>query len=88
MGDPAFDLAIVTRGVRRPFQMARGLDHLLDAYSAAGGDPIKRSEVHFYELCLAARWYREALQGRGSEPPEQALARLIGILRRAEESTR
>jgi len=88
MGDPAFDLAIVTRGVRRPFQMARGLDRLLDAYAAAGGDPITRSEVHFYELCLAARWYREALQGRGSEPPEQALAKLKGILRRAEESTR
>jgi len=87
-GDPAYDLAIVTRGVRRPFQMARGLDRLLDAYAAAGGDPIMRSEVHFYELCLAARWYREALQGRGSEPPDQALARLGGILRRAEESTR
>ncbi|MCP3993481.1 MAG: aminoglycoside phosphotransferase family protein [bacterium] len=87
MGDPAFDLAIVTRGVRRPFQMARGLDRLLDAYAAAGGEPIERSEVHFYELCLAARWYREALQGRGSEPPEQALAKLRGILRRAREST-
>ena len=88
MGDPAYDLAIVTRGVRRPFQMARGLDRLLDAYFAAGGDPITRSDVHFYELCLAARWYLEALQGSGSEPPEQALARLRGILRRAEESTR
>jgi len=88
MGDPAFDLAIVTRGVRRPFQMARGLDRLLDAYAAAGGDPIKRSEVYFHELCLAAQWYREALEGRGSEPPEQALAKLKGILRRAEESTR
>jgi aminoglycoside phosphotransferase (APT) family kinase protein len=87
MGDPAFDLAIVTRGVRRPFQMARGLDRLLDAYAAAGGDPIKRSEVHLYELCLAARWYREALHGRGSEPPEQALAKLRGILGRAREST-
>jgi aminoglycoside phosphotransferase (APT) family kinase protein len=88
MGDPAYDLAIVTRGVCRPFQMARGLDRLLDAYAAAGGDPIKRSEVHFHELCLSARWYREALQGRGSEPPEQALAKLRGILRRAKESTR
>ena len=50
MGDPAFDLAIVTRGVRRPFQMARGLDRLLDAYAAAGGDPIQRTEVQFYEI--------------------------------------
>jgi aminoglycoside phosphotransferase (APT) family kinase protein len=88
MGDPAFDLAIVTRGVRRPFQMAQGLDRLLEAYAAAGGDPIARSEVHLYELCLAAQWYREALRGRGSEPPEQALAKLKGVLRRAEESTR
>ena len=88
MGDPAYDLAIVTRGVRRPFQMDRGLDRLLDAYAAAGGDPILRPEVHFYELCLAARWYLEALQGTGSEPPEQTLARLGSILRRAEESTR
>jgi aminoglycoside phosphotransferase (APT) family kinase protein len=87
MGDPAFDLAIVTRGVRRLFRMARGLDLLLDAYAAAGGDPIPRSGVHFHELCLAARWYREALRGSGSEPPEQASARLRGILRRAEEST-
>jgi len=68
--------------------MARGLDRLLDAYAAAGGEPIERSEVHLYELCLAARWYREALQVRGSEPPDQALAKLKGILRRAEESTR
>jgi len=88
MGDPAFDLAIVTRGVRRPFQMARGLDRLLETYAAAGGDPITRSEVHFHELCLAARWYREALHGRGAEPPEQVLAKLRGILRRAGESTR
>lgn len=79
MGDPAHDLAIVTRGVRQPFQMARGLDRLLDEYAAAGGDPIMRSEVHFYELCLAAGWYRESLQGSGSEPPEQALAKLLAF---------
>ncbi|HEX7671391.1 MAG TPA: phosphotransferase, partial [Polyangiaceae bacterium] len=26
LGDPAYDLAVVTRGVRRPFQIDRGLD--------------------------------------------------------------
>ena len=31
LGDPAHDLAIVTRGVKRPFQVDRGLDKLLDA---------------------------------------------------------
>jgi hypothetical protein len=61
---------------------------LLGAHAAPGGDPIKRSEVHLYQLCLAARWYRVALQGRGSEPPGQVLAKPKGILRRAGESTR
>jgi hypothetical protein len=37
-------VAIVTRGPRRPFQMARGLDRLLDAYAAAGGDPHAASD--------------------------------------------
>lgn len=87
MGDPAHDLAIVTRGVRRPFQMARGLDRLLDAYAAAGGEPLTAAEVHFREVCLAARWYHEALPGTGREPPEQARARLTSILRRAEAAS-
>ncbi len=36
------------------------------------------------KLCLAANWYRSALGGEGREQPEQALARLRGILRRAQ----
>lgn len=85
MGDPAYDLAIVTRGIRRPFQMDHGLQRLLDAYAVAGADPITTSEVHFHELCLSAAWYGAALKGAGSEPPDQALARLHRILRRAED---
>lgn len=77
MGDPAYDLAIVTRGVRRPFQMARGLDRLLEAYTAPGGEPITPSRVHFHELCLSAQWYLDAQRGIGSEPLEEALARLL-----------
>ena len=36
-GDPAYDLAIVTRGVKQPFQIAGGLDRLRDAYRAQSG---------------------------------------------------
>jgi aminoglycoside phosphotransferase (APT) family kinase protein len=82
-GDPAYDQAIVTRGVRRPFQVDRGLERLLEAYGAAGGALRAAADVRFHEICLAARWYREALDGRGAEPPDQALLRLRGILRRA-----
>jgi aminoglycoside phosphotransferase (APT) family kinase protein len=54
-GDPAYDLAIVTRGVRQPFQVAHGLDLLLDAYAARGSRPITALDIHLYELCLVGR---------------------------------
>lgn len=82
-GDPAYDLAIVTRGVRQPFQVERGLDKLLDAYTEHGGRPLERTEVVVHELCLAARWYRDSLEGVGRHPPEQSRNFLRGILRRA-----
>jgi aminoglycoside phosphotransferase len=44
-GDPAYDLAIVTRGVRRPFGVEHGLERLLAAYHAAGGHPVTAREV-------------------------------------------
>ena len=83
-GDPAYDLAIVTRGVRRPFQVDGGLHRLLEAYVAAGGPPLTTADVHFHELCLAAGWYREALAGKGAHPPDQERQRLRGILKRAQ----
>lgn len=84
MGDPAYDLAFVTRGARRPFQTEGGLTRLLAAYEAHGGVRITATEVRVYELCLAARWYRDALEGEERrEPPEQALGRLQRVLARA-----
>ena len=83
MGDPAYDLAIVTRGTRRPFQMADGLSRLLESYEQAGGERIRPASVHFHEICLAVSWYRAALDGEGAELPEQALGRVRGILGRA-----
>jgi aminoglycoside phosphotransferase (APT) family kinase protein len=80
LGDTAYDLAIVTRGVRQPFQIAHGLERLLEAYRAAGGVEVTLAEIRVHELCLAAHWYRSALQGQGSEPPAQALARLRRVL--------
>ena len=82
-GDPAYDLAIVTRGVRQPFQIGGGLDRLLEAYAAYGSE-IRREHVHLYELCMMAGWYLESLHGRESRhPPEEYLNRLSGVFRRA-----
>jgi aminoglycoside phosphotransferase (APT) family kinase protein len=84
-GDPAYDLAIVTRGVREPFQLPDGLGRLLDSYAAAGGCAVTRAHVHLHELALAGHWYREALarpRGEG-HPPEQTLALMRRILKAA-----
>lgn len=61
LGDPAYDLAIVMRGARRPFQMDRGLDRLLEAYRGARGPFITARDVHFYEVCIAAGWVCDAM---------------------------
>ena len=85
-GDPAYDLAVVTRGVRRPFQVSGGLEKLLAAYARAGGSPISASQVHFHEVCLVAGWYREAVEQRHTmAPPEHYLQRLRALLRRVAE---
>lgn len=81
-GDPAFDLAIVTRGARRPFQIDRGLERLLEAYREHGGREVAVDHVRVYELCLVAGWYREAVTGQGAHPPAAEIDRMRGLLRR------
>lgn len=86
LGDPAYDLSIVTGGARRPFQIDGGLDRLLGDYAARSSE-IKREHVHLYELCMIARWYVESLQRereRG-QPPEHYLSQLSGAFRRVIE---
>jgi aminoglycoside phosphotransferase (APT) family kinase protein len=85
MGDPAYDLAIVTRGVRQPFQIAGGMQHLLEAYGKArGGDAhVTLEQVRFHELCLAALWCKAAMAAgpnNGIEPAEEAIALLRRVL--------
>jgi aminoglycoside phosphotransferase (APT) family kinase protein len=106
LGDPAYDLAIVTRGSRTPFRMDRGLECLLEAYAnfgvlgegrqrrpeapnvQTGQRSIAAHEVHFYELCLLARWYRDAFYGNGSgESAGSLLGQLRNVLARARRAS-
>jgi aminoglycoside phosphotransferase (APT) family kinase protein len=81
-GDPAYDLAIVTRGVRRPFQVEGGMERLLDAYANAGGADVTRAHVQVHELAMVARWYQDALEGRSRHAPQHYLQLLRGMLGR------
>jgi aminoglycoside phosphotransferase (APT) family kinase protein len=81
-GDPAHDLAIVTRGSRQPFKIDGGLQRLLDAYHAHGGADVTPDHIHVYELSLHAAWYRDALAERGHESAAGERDGLRGLLRR------
>jgi aminoglycoside phosphotransferase (APT) family kinase protein len=86
IGDPAYDLAIVTRGARRPFKRDDGMRLLLDAYTEAGGIELRPSEIHVHELVLHINWHLESCRGEGQHPPEETRKHLLGVLRRAERS--
>jgi aminoglycoside phosphotransferase (APT) family kinase protein len=81
-GDPAYDLAIITRGVRRPFQIDGGMHRLLDAYTRFGGRAVAADHIHVYELGMAVAFYRDCLRSGRGEQPAEALARLRNMLRR------
>lgn len=86
LGDPAYELSIVTRGSREPFKTAGGLNKLLDVYREHGGD-VTAAAVHLHELCLLASWYRNARKKRdGQAQAQQYLGQLRNILRRAERA--
>ena len=84
-GDPAFDLAIVTRGARKPFGTPDGLRRLLDAYNALARAPLGTRQVLLHELILVAHFYVGAVSnyGKGSPHAEQQRRVWQSVLRRA-----
>lgn len=81
-GDPAYDLAIVTRGKRDPFQTSGGLTLLLDEYRRAGGSLISANDVRLYELCMVTGWFLETVAdpSRGGEGPDVHVAHVERLL--------
>ena len=55
-GDPAYDLAIVTRGVKAPFGKTSGLRKLITAYTEFGGREVTVEQVRFHEISLHLWW--------------------------------
>lgn len=87
VGDPADDLAIVTRGARRPFQVSGGLERLMDCYNHRTGRRITVREVRLHELCLKAQLLLGTMQRYGDDSPAAECGRreFGGLLRRVLE---
>lgn len=89
IGDPALDLAIVTRGVKKPFRDTHGRRRLLDAYNRLATTPLLLAAVHLHELIMAADWYRLACRdyGRRSPHAEEHRSFWRSTLKRASQGT-
>jgi len=88
IGDPAYDLAIVTRGNRRPLKLPNTRQRLLDAYVKEGGHPITSDDLFNWELLFVLGWLEGALRcerngRREGEGPEAHRQKLRSLLKRA-----
>ncbi len=90
IGDPAYDLAIVTRGDRKLLGIKDSLKLLVEAYQETGGIELNVSDVRIQELMLFLQWLWDSaerqrigkLEGHG---PDYYAQRLESLLRRAEK---
>lgn len=78
IGDPAHDLAIVTRGKKQPFQAPDARSKLLAAYNARSPHEVTRDDLRFFELALLVNWFNEPGPDRAEH-----LARLTRLVPRA-----
>lgn len=91
IGDPASDLAIVTRGDRKLMGIRNGLDLLMKNYRRAGGAELSTSDVRIHELLLCLNWLQDSARAekkgrRQGHGPEHYVQRLTSLLRRAKKT--
>ena len=87
IGDPAYDLAIVSRGDRKVLGISDGLKVLINDYLEFGGQSVSLADVRVHEFLLLLRWLEEAwreyqkpvARGHG---PEFYEAKLLSLFRR------
>ena len=92
IGDPAYDLAIATRGARQPLKESGGFDRMLAAYNAASETSLTASAVRIHELLLHLHWLAETarqqatgkLDGHG---PDHYAQMLESFLRRIQNQS-
>ncbi len=84
LGDPAYDLAIVSRGHRRVFKTdGQRLPELVDAYNDRADAPVDIDHVRIWELWLKAKFFLETFEDEGmSAHAEQKMSNFEAVLRR------
>ena len=60
IGDPAYDLAIVSRGNRKVHGVSGDLQAVFHDYVEFGGWEISLTDVRVHELILMLRWLEES----------------------------
>jgi aminoglycoside phosphotransferase (APT) family kinase protein len=91
IGDPAGDLAIVTRGDRKLMGIENSLDLLVENYRLAGGIELSAADVRIHEMLLFLNWLWDSAEAekkgrRRGHGPDHYEERLKSLLRRAEKS--
>jgi aminoglycoside phosphotransferase (APT) family kinase protein len=87
IGDPAYDLAIVTAGVRRPLGITDGLQRLVELYNETAPQKIEPEDLIVHELLLHLKWLAEAAERKrrkdaGGHGPDHHAGLIRNILRR------
>ena len=77
IGDPAADLAVVTRGIRRPFQLDDGRRKLLDEYNARAETEVSADSLRFFELAMVTRWLIDTRDRHQSEAYRNQIERML-----------
>jgi aminoglycoside phosphotransferase (APT) family kinase protein len=88
VGDPAYDLAIVSRGDQKVFGVKNGVKVLVEDYAEFGGQTISLNDVRVHELLLLLQWLWEAwLEYQKPAPrgqgPDYYEAKLRSLFRRS-----
>lgn len=87
IGDPAYELAIVSRGDRKVLGVKEGLKALVEDYLECGGHPVSLLDVRVHELLLVLHWLQGAWreyqkpQPRG-HGPDYYVIKLRSLFRR------
>lgn len=81
LGDPAYDLAIITRGHRRLYKQPS--DTLLEAYNEQADEPLSVDHLRTWELWLKTRLYLNVLETKGRCPhADSRLNEVRSVLKR------